>query len=58
MVVVGTPLDFRLGYGSFGGSDGGPPARVVHLADAPEQLATHLPLAGVGPATSAWSSTA
>src|SRR5690606_15653466 len=27
VVVVGTPLDFRLGYGSFGGKDGGAPAR-------------------------------
>ena len=35
VVVVGTPLDFRLGYGSFGGKDGAPPAKVVHLADAP-----------------------
>ena len=31
VVVVGTPLDFRLGYGVFGGKDGAPPARVVHL---------------------------
>ncbi|MFZ5850294.1 MAG: acetolactate synthase [Actinomycetota bacterium] len=45
VLVVGTPLDFRLGYGRFGG-DGGPPARVVHLVDAPDQVATHLPLAG------------
>ena len=46
MVVAGAPLDFRLGYGSFGGRDGGPPARVVQLADAPGQLAGHLELAG------------
>ena len=46
VVVVGTPLDFRLGYGSFGGRDGGPPARVVHLVDAPGQVAGHLELAG------------
>lgn len=45
VLVVGTPLDFRLGYGRFGG-EGGPPARVVHLVDAPNQVATHLPLAG------------
>ncbi len=45
VLVVGTPLDFRLGYGRFGG-DAGPPARVAHLVDAPDQLATHLPLAG------------
>src|SRR6266516_6050733 len=32
VVVVGAPLDFRLGYGSFGGRDGGsPPAKVVHV---------------------------
>ena len=45
VLVVGTPLDFRLGYGSFGGKDGAPPARVVHLADSPAQLATHAELA-------------
>jgi acetolactate synthase-1/2/3 large subunit len=43
--VVGTPLDFRLGYGVFGGKDGAPPAKVVHLADSPGQLAAHAPLA-------------
>jgi thiamine pyrophosphate-dependent acetolactate synthase large subunit-like protein len=45
VVVVGTPLDFRLGYGEFGGQDGAPPAQVVHVADAPDQTATHRPLA-------------
>ena len=45
VVVAGAPLDFRLGYGSFGGR-GGPPAKVVHLADAPGQLAGHVTLAG------------
>jgi acetolactate synthase I/II/III large subunit len=45
VVVVGTPLDFRLGYGEFGGQDGAPPAQVVHVADAPDQIATHRPLA-------------
>ena len=45
VVVVGTPLDFRLGYGVFGGKDGATPARVVHLVDSPGQVATHLPLA-------------
>src|SRR2546421_2477921 len=45
VVVVGTPLDFRLGYGEFGGKDGAPPAQVVHVADAPDQIATHGPLA-------------
>src|SRR5690606_33707719 len=46
VVVVGTPLDFRLGYGSFGGKDGGAPARVVHLADSPGQVSAHADLAG------------
>jgi len=46
VVVVGAPLDFRLGYGSFGGRDGNPPANVVHVADAPGELATHVELAG------------
>jgi len=46
VVVVGTPLDFRLGYGAFGDPDD--PQRkpsVVHVADAPGQLATHCELA-------------
>ena len=46
VLVAGTPLDFRLGYGSFGGKNGTPPARVVHLADAPGQIAGHCELAG------------
>nr|WP_278259758.1 hypothetical protein [Nocardioides convexus] len=37
VVVVGTPLDFRLGYGVFGGKDGATPAAVVHVADSAEQ---------------------
>ncbi len=45
VVVAGAPLDFRLGFGSFGGKDGAPPARVVHLTDAPGQLAGHVELA-------------
>jgi acetolactate synthase-1/2/3 large subunit len=45
VVVAGTPLDFRLGYGEFGGGNGTPPARVVHVADAQDQIATHCPLA-------------
>ncbi len=45
VVVVGTPLDFRLSYGSFGGKDGAPPAQVVHLADSPEGVARHVDLA-------------
>ncbi|MEP7091602.1 MAG: acetolactate synthase [Nocardioidaceae bacterium] len=44
VVVVGTPLDFRLGYGVFGGKDGAPPAQVVHLADSPGQVSTHAEL--------------
>ena len=46
VIVAGTPLDFRLGYGRFGGRDGAPPASVVHLADAADQVATHCELAG------------
>jgi len=41
VMVVGTPLDFRLGYGSFGD----PPAAVVHVADSPGQVARHRDLA-------------
>lgn len=50
VVVTGTPLDFRLGYGIFGGpdknGDGATPARVVHLADSPGQVSRHADLAG------------
>jgi acetolactate synthase-1/2/3 large subunit len=49
VVVAGTPLDFRLGYGVFGGKDDagrGGPARVVHLADSAGQVARHAELAG------------
>jgi acetolactate synthase-1/2/3 large subunit len=46
VVVVGVPLDFRLGFGVFGGKDGATPAPVVHLADSPDQLARHVDLAG------------
>jgi acetolactate synthase-1/2/3 large subunit len=46
VIVAGTPLDFRLGYGQFGGKNGTPPARVVHLADAAAQVAQHCELAG------------
>ena len=45
VIVVGTPLDFRLGYGEFGGRDRAPRAQVVHVADAAGQIATHCPLA-------------
>jgi acetolactate synthase-1/2/3 large subunit len=34
--VIGTPLDFRLGFGEFG------EAQVVHIVDAPSQRATHV----------------
>ena len=46
VVVVGTPLDFRLGYGVFG--DQNDPQRkpaVVHVADAPGRVGGHAPLA-------------
>ncbi len=45
VMVAGAPLDFRLGYGEFGGKDGGAPAQVVHVMDAADQIATHRPLA-------------
>jgi acetolactate synthase-1/2/3 large subunit len=41
VMVVGTPLDFRLGYGSFGD----PPAPVIHVVDSPAQIAAHRELA-------------
>jgi acetolactate synthase-1/2/3 large subunit len=36
VAVIGTPLDFRLGFGDFGD------ARVVHIVDAPGQRAHHV----------------
>ena len=39
VLVVGTPLDFRLGFGSFGD------AQVVHVMDTPDGVARHVPLA-------------
>ncbi|QBR91761.1 acetolactate synthase [Nocardioides euryhalodurans] len=45
VVVVGTPLDFRLGYGVFGGKEGASPAQVVHVADSPGQVSGHADLA-------------
>jgi acetolactate synthase-1/2/3 large subunit len=36
VVVAGTPLDFRLGFGDFG------EAQVVHIVDAPSQRAAHV----------------
>jgi acetolactate synthase I/II/III large subunit len=38
VAVVGTPLDFRLGFGNFG------EARVVHIADHPDRVAGHADL--------------
>jgi acetolactate synthase I/II/III large subunit len=43
VIVVGAPLDFRLWYGSFGQQDA--PAQVVHVADAADGVARHVPLA-------------
>ena len=43
VLVVGTPLDFRLAYGSFGPKES--PAQVVHVADGPGGVAAHVPLA-------------
>ncbi|MBO0772081.1 MAG: acetolactate synthase [Actinobacteria bacterium] len=45
VLVAGAPLDFRLGYGEFGGNGGSPRTQVVHIADHPGQLAGHCPLA-------------
>jgi acetolactate synthase-1/2/3 large subunit len=45
VVVAGTPLDFRLGYGAFGEDPNTKPTPVVHAADSAVQLARHLPLA-------------
>jgi acetolactate synthase I/II/III large subunit len=36
VVVIGTPLDFRLSFGSFGS------AKVIHIVDGPEALASHV----------------
>jgi acetolactate synthase-1/2/3 large subunit len=44
VVVVGTPLDFRLGYGRFGGREGRPPAAVAHVMEDQESLAGHVEL--------------
>ncbi len=39
VVVIGTPLDFRLGFGDFGA------AAVVHVMDSPDHIASHRELA-------------
>lgn len=36
VVVIGTPLDFRVGFGRFG------EAQVMHVVDAPSQVAAHV----------------
>ena len=41
VVAAGVPLDFRLNFGQFAGG-----ARVVHLVEHPDLVATHLELAG------------
>jgi acetolactate synthase-1/2/3 large subunit len=46
VIVAGTPLDFRLGYGVFGGKEeGSTPAQVVHVADSADQVSSHAQLA-------------
>ena len=52
VVAAGVPLDFRLGFGRFGGG-----ARVVHLMEHPSLVATHVELAGAaaGPLPSVFS---
>jgi acetolactate synthase I/II/III large subunit len=45
VIVAGAPLDFRLGYGEFGGKEGTLRAQVVHVTDAADQVAAHVPLA-------------
>lgn len=44
VIVAGAPLDFRLGYGSFGGKEGTAAAQVIHLADTADQIAGHVSL--------------
>jgi acetolactate synthase-1/2/3 large subunit len=41
VVAAGVLLDFRLGFGQFGGG-----TRVVHLVEHPSQVAAHVELAG------------
>jgi acetolactate synthase I/II/III large subunit len=45
VVVAGTPLDFRLGYGAFGENPAASGSAVVHVVDAASELARHCPLA-------------
>jgi acetolactate synthase-1/2/3 large subunit len=44
VIVVGTPLDFRLGYGTFGD----PPASVIHIADAPSAASSNCQMSLAG----------
>jgi acetolactate synthase-1/2/3 large subunit len=44
VIVVGTPLDFRLGYGVFGD----PPAQVIHVVDDPRVAAANATVALAG----------
>jgi acetolactate synthase-1/2/3 large subunit len=50
VIVAGAPVDFRLGYGTFGSKDSSQPTPVIHLIDSPTQIASHaphaLPIAG------------
>ena len=43
VIVVGAPLDFRLGYGKFGTNEKA--ADILHVIDAPTQAAGHVPQA-------------
>jgi acetolactate synthase I/II/III large subunit len=45
VIVAGTPLDFRLGYGEYGGHNAAGRAEVVHVVDAQSQVARHVKLA-------------
>ncbi|HEX9066724.1 MAG TPA: acetolactate synthase [Streptosporangiaceae bacterium] len=45
VIVAGTPLDFRLGYGEYGGKSDTGRAAVVHVADSAGQIAAHVSLA-------------
>ena len=45
VIVAGTPLDFRLGYGEFGGKNGTPPARSCTSRTPPSSSPRHCELA-------------
>jgi acetolactate synthase-1/2/3 large subunit len=53
VVVIGTPLDFRLAFGAFGD------AKVAHVINAPSEVATHVALAAhaAGPLTAVLTAT-